>query len=335
MKNLVAIDIGSQCVKVLDIRGSGDRKVVKNCAIRGITENGVRVTEEQVTRAIQDIVSRMDGVSSQAVTAVSGKSVIVRNVDFPNQSKTDILRQIREEENKYIPVNLKDYFYDISIFDVPLPERKTLHGVIAAAKKETVVNQVKMINNAGLSTALVDINSLALINLYAALAELSKTEGTVTALVDIGASSTHVGIIIKGASIFSREIGIGSNMISFSICEKLNCDFDSAEKMKHAGMESVNEYAMPVVLKLVKELTMSFNFFEAESGVNVERIFFAGGGALLKGFTETISRSLEIPSEIMSPLSFFHNEAKDGGDMLKEASPAFAVCAGLALRHLD
>jgi len=37
----------------------------------------------------------------------------------------------------------------------------------------------------------------------------------------------------------------------------------------------------------------------------------------------------------MSPLSFFHNEAKDGGDMLKEASPAFAVCAGLALRHLD
>lgn len=333
MKGIIAIDIGSQFVKILDVHRDDDRMVISHYGLKEICENGSRMSDERVTQTIHELVGQMDAGASETRTALSGKSVIVRNVDFPNVSKGDILKSIREEENKYIPIDLKEYFFDVGILETPSPGKKSLKGVIAAAKKDAIVSQVNLINNAGLNTFLVDISSLTLLNLYEAVLAKTGKEDTITAVIDLGSSSTHVGILLKGRSIFSREVSIGSIAITRAICEKLSCDFESAEKMKRGGMESVGEYAAPVVRNLVKELTMSCNFFEGESGRSVERLFFTGGGVLLKGLAEAISGGMEIPFEVIDPLALFTVDVKEHADTLKELSPMFAVCAGLAVRN--
>lgn len=333
MKGIIAIDIGSQFVKILDVLRDDERFIIRHYGLKELYENGVRMSDERVSQTIKDLVSRMDAAPSEARAALGGKSVVVRNVDLPNASRGEILKSIREEENKYIPIDLKEYFFDVAILEAVSPEKKSLRGVIAAAKKEAVINQVNLINNAGLNTMLVDVTSLTIVNLYEAIIAGAAKEDLITAVVDLGSSSAHVGILVKGRSIFSREIKIGSLAITDAIREKLSCDFESAEKMKRGGMESVGEYAAPVVRNLVKELTMSFNFFEGESGRNVERLFFTGGGVLLKGLAEAISGGVEIPCEIIDPLSLFAVEVKERAETLKELSPMFAVCAGLALRN--
>jgi len=333
LKGIVAIDIGSQFVKILDVQRDDERMVIRHYGLKEICENGSRMPDERVTQTIQELVGQMETGPSETRTALSGKSVIVRNVDFPNVSKGDILKSIREEENKYIPIDLKEYFFDVGILETPSPEKKSLKGVIAAAKKDAVVNQVNLINNAGLNTFLVDIASLTLLNLYEAVLAKTGKEDAITAVVDLGSSSAHVGILVKGRSIFSREVSTGSIAITRAICDKLSCDFESAEKMKRGGMDSVGEYAAAVVRNLVKELTMSFNFFEGESGMNVQRLFFTGGGVLLKGLAEAISRGVEIPYEIIDPLALFTVDVKEHAEKLKELSPMFAVCAGLAVRN--
>ena len=93
LKNILALDIGTQFIKLLDVRKSGERSVIKHYAIREITENGMRISDERVTQAIGDMASRMEGSSREVVTSVSGKSVVVRNIDLPNigQVRVDLV----------------------------------------------------------------------------------------------------------------------------------------------------------------------------------------------------------------------------------------------------
>jgi len=71
---------------------------------------------------------------------------------------------------------------------------------------------------------------------------------------------------------------------------------------------------------------MSFNFFEGESGKNVQRLFFVGGGVLLEGVADMISSALEIPYEIIDPLSICALENNENSDEINKISPLFALC---------
>jgi len=331
--SLVAIDIGRQFLKIIHVAKEGNALTLKDYAIEEISDNGVRVSDEVITKLIRDTAEKMRVKTSDVRTTISGRSVVVRNVDFPNANKNEILRKVKQEENKYIPIDLNDYFYDIALLSSTVSsDTQSLKGIIAAAKKDSIMSHTKIINDSGLTTSMVEIPSLSLVNLYEAYIERKGIENKITACIDFGALSTQLGILIKNDSVFSREINIGSNAISKAICEALSCDFASAEKMKKTGSEDVKTYLAKTVHNLVEELMMSFNFFEGESGKNVQRLFFVGGGVLLEGVADMISSALEIPYEIIDPLSICALENNENSDEINKISPLFALCIGLAVR---
>lgn len=263
--------------------------------------------------------------------SVEGPAVIIRHIELPKMKEDELKKAIKFEAEKYIPYGVKDVVLDCQI----LRELKNGMAVLlVAVKKDFINNRIKLVQKAGLRPWVVDVDSFALINAFSL--NYPQKKGTI-ALLNVGASMTHVNILKDGTLSFTRNNALGGNEITKLISERLNIKKEEAETLKRKPADKKDELfeiSSTVFKELTNEIKSSFDYYESQYEEGVSEIYISGGVAQCEEFKNFLSQNLEINIQSWDPLKNINISSKFSKEQLKGMSYFLPVAIGLALRKI-
>lgn len=326
------LDIGSSAIKIIKLSEHDNIRRIEDFSISDNPREkaGLAVL---LKNFLNDV-----GVASYPIhTALSGQNVITRYVSLPAMADDDFRKALRFEAQKYIPFAIEEVEYDGYILKRDLPGNK-MSVLIAAAKKDLVHQRINLLKDLGFRLAVVEIDSLALVNLFNFnYAQNEELKNKTTALLNIGATITNLNILERGIPCLSRDIHIAGDNFTTKISDIFGVDSKNAERLKkNLDEEKIGKAKSaiePILSQLIQEIRTSFDYYESQSVLNVEKIFLIGGGSLFPEIKENLNHHLGIEIDIWDPLINFALAETLDNAKIKADSSQLAVAIGLAMRE--
>jgi len=337
-KSIVGLDIGTHEVKVIEIAEIRDQLKVTGFGHATI-EN-----KDALADTISHVFKQAGIKTRRVVTAVSGRSVIVRYINMPSMADDDLKSALRFEADKYIPFEVDEVVLDCARLD-DFGEVTNASGdremkVLLVAVKQTLIDE--LIQSLGLVPTIIDVDTFALGNAFEFNSIHSPRvddEEQVLALVDIGAIKTNINIIKNNTSYFSREVYLAGNDFTEAIARRLGIDSAEADSLKlnpEGKEDQVEECILPTLDDLANEIHLSLDYYENQYDREVDDIYVSGGSSRLPGLQPAFERVFNRRVEFWDPTENLDVRSdRVDPDELKEFGPQLAVALGLASRILD
>lgn len=354
-ETLISIDIGSSNIKIVyaDIAKHGGviTHAVSCPTPPDAVKEGIIINIQETAEAIQFAMRSAGIKGSNAVTAVAGPGVVVRNVLMPRMSEQILRRSIRFEAGKYISVPMEDSVVEFDILG-NAPDNQ-MNVALVAAPREMIESKASVLERAGLELLSIDIEAFATLR---ALVEMSPDEsvrkGTI-ALLDIGASHTEINLVSNGVLMLTRTIPIAGTALTNAIKSVENCSEKEAEELKHAldlspavdlSSTAANSSSLRTLQQLIdellREIRRSFNYYQSQlpegsSESAIERVIITGGASRLKGLTTYMQSRLNVDVALGNSLSWLPNASSSHIEGLNEEDyPLFTVALGLVAKEM-
>jgi len=342
-KSLVGLDVGSSVVKAVEITLEGAEPVVTGFARLEIPPGG------SPADAVATVLREGRFKTKKVVTGVAGQSVVVRYVPMPRMAESDLKQAIRLETDKFLPFDLDEVVLDCQALK-RAPAGTAAEGdgksgdqmiaLLAACKTKTIEERIEFLQGQGLSPVAIDVDLFALANAWELCSlpseELDEQETRGIALVDVGSSRTSINVLCGGETCFSREINMGGSDMTQAVARRLSVSAAEAEAIKRQSGEhehEVNVAIAPVLEDLTSELSLSLDYVEHHSGVQVTEILLSGGGCLAPGAATWIEQSTGRNTRTWNPLEGLRIDSeKVDAEELETWAPTLAVAVGLASR---
>jgi type IV pilus assembly protein PilM len=342
-KSVVGLDLGSSVVKAVEITMQGPEPVVTGFARAEVPPGGSQA------EAVASIFKGGKFRGRKVVTGVSGQSVVVRYVPMPKMSEADLKQAIRFETDKYLPFELEEVVLDCQALKrLPAGTHQEADGkggeqmttLLAACKTKTVEERIEFLQTQGLTPVAIDVDLFALANAWELCSlpggETEEGETRGIALVDVGAVRTSINVLCGGETCFSREINVGGSDMTQAIARRLSITPAEAEAIKRdseAHEHDVNVAISPVLEDLTSELSLSLDYVEHHSGVQVSEILLSGGGVMASGTATFIEQATGRTTRMWNPIEGLRVDPA-GVDVqeLEAWAATLVVAVGLASR---
>jgi type IV pilus assembly protein PilM len=342
-KSVVGLDLGSSVVKAVEITMQGPEPVVTGFARAEVPPGG------SPADAVAGIFRGGKIKAKKVVTGVSGQSVVVRYVPMAKMSENDLKQAIRFETDKYLPFELEEVVLDCQALRRPPagPQQdaegrsgEQMTTLLAACKTRTIEERIQFLQNQGLTPFAIDVDLFALANAWELCSlpggEMEEGETRGLALVDVGAVRTSINVLCGGETCFSREINVGGSDMTQAVARRLSISPAEAEAIKRDSQtheHDVNVAITPVLEDLTSELSLSLDYVEHHSGVQVSEILLSGGGMLAPGTTTFIEQATGRTTRTWNPIEGLRVESSSVDvEDLEAWAPTLAVAVGLASR---
>lgn len=346
-KSVVGLDIGSSCVKAVEVAPRGDGFDLLHLGIAPLPHDaivdGAFLNSGAIADAIREAVARSGTKARNAVAAVSGHSVIVKKISVPAMTVEELEESIRWEAEQYIPFDVNEVNLDFEVLQHGDAERP-MEVLLVAAKRDLIDDYVNLIGESGLTPSVIDVAGFAVENAFEANYEPGPED--VVAVINIGAQVTNINVVAGGVPAFTRDVSTGGNQYTAEIQRALSVSFDEAERIKigePSARESQDvvpqevEQAMRAVSSnLVGEIARSLDFFSATAAdTRIQRVVLAGGSARVPGIDTVFRERTGLEVEILNPLHKMMPSNRFDPEFLAQVGPALGVGVGLALRRVD
>lgn len=329
-KTKVGLDIGSYSIKVVEISGA-DGKMSLGAA--GL-DKAQTASRENIIGTIKELIDRTKIASREVNISVSGPSVIVRFIVMPKMTDEDLKNAIRFEAEKHIPFDINECVIGHYVIRRDRKDAKQ-DIMLVAAKKDLVADKVKMVEGAGLTVSVVDVDCFAVTNSFVANFPDLNREKTV-ALLDVGTKLTSLSITCGGNILLARDINVGMKDFDASIMKHLGLDARAAEELKMSPGDRAAELAScskTVCNNLCDDVKLSFGYYENQCGKGVDEVYVSGGIAAFAGLDGMMQDALGIKPVLWDPLRFLDtSSSRTDLKEIEKIKGCFAVAAGLALR---
>lgn len=334
-KIVVGLDVGSYSVKAVALQPSGDRLTLQGYA-------QARIGTQEPVEVIRKVIDQLGIRPKRMVTSVSGRSVIVRQVETPRLPSDELKAHIAYEADKYIPFGSEEVIIDCQT----LPDRDeakatNMQVLLVAVRRGFVEDHITQLKAAGLAPEVIDVDVFALSNAYELLGPgpAAAGEKTATALIDIGASKSNIAIVQGNRLLFTREVYLAGNEITDAIVRTFNEPAEDVERIKSApgeALEALMDAALPAFEDLANEIRLSFDYVEGQFEVQVADLVLTGGSSQLPGIAEILGNILGRPVHVFDPLAGLDLvPSKYDINGLDANGPSLTVALGLAAHLLQ
>ena len=339
-KSTIGLDIGSRYLKVAQVDAGKDGYELSLFSMlpveRDVIGDGLVLNKTKLVDSLKALMSQAGIKKAEAVIGLSGHSaVITKVIKVPLITEEELGLNIKYEAEQYIPFDIKDVNIDFEILGQDSEEDGMMDVMLVAVKKSVMSDYVDVVQQAGLTPVVVDVDSFAIGNVYEVNYGFPDKKNI--ALVNIGASKTNISILRKGLPVFMRDTAIGSNYHTEAIERTLNISKDAAERVKLGeaaegiSVDSVREIINGASDEIYAEIYRSFEYFRRSVGdEDINGILLSGGAALINGFAHLMSERLGIPVEVADVLKKIHKSERLA---VNEIAPITAVAVGLAMRR--
>jgi type IV pilus assembly protein PilM len=341
-KALLGVDVGSSAVKLIELKRNRSGISATVADLRELAAetvvDGAIVDSVSLASAISALLSENHVKNRAAASAVSGHSVIVKQISMPVMSDEELSAALQMEAAQHIPFELSDVNLDYYVLEAH--ENDTMDVLLVAVKKEKISSFTLALSQAGLVPAVMDHDPFAVQNCYEYNYEPSP-QSTV-ALLNVGASVTNINVLKGTMPLFTRDLSIGGNQYTDALQKELNLTFEDAEAVKLGRNTSFPEARRNAVLQSVSEtirleIQKTFDFFRASaSGEHVDRIYLSGGSAQIAGLSDMLHQEFQVPVELLDPFRRIDSSSSpSSAGVAGEHGARMAVAVGLALRSFE
>ncbi len=341
-KDLVGIDIGSSSVKLVQLWPVRDGYQLLNAAImplpdEAIVDNSLMDTAG-VADAVKNLVASLGIKTKGAACSISGNAVIIRKITLQTMSSDELEEQIGWEAEQYIPFDINDVHLDFQILGPDPMDPAKMQVLLVASKKDIINDYGAVFSEAGMSLAVMDVDSFAVQNAF----ELNNgPTDDVCALVNVGAGVMNINVVRGETSLFTRDVQMGGNQYTEEIQKQLGVSAQEAEKMKLLANEQQSGPLLDVIRRvnesLAQEIRRSVDFYNstAPTEERIHKISMSGGCSKMVGLKDSVAAKLSMEVTALNPFARIkYNEKDFDPEYLQEIAPLMAVGVGLAIRRV-
>ena len=343
-KTIVGVDIGSTTIRGVELADPAKpRPTLLRYAEVPLTESAVsrgEVLEPNTVGALLKQLWAVGGFKSRRVVLGMGNQrVLARDLSVPSAPRERIRESLPFVAQEMLPVPVQDALLDFFPVSESMTETGPMtHGLLIAAVKEAVVGNVKAVQAAGLTPVEVDLIPFALGRL---MVTRPRLQGTV-ALVDVGANTTSVVILLDGVPQFVRIISAGGADVTAAVASQLALPADEAERLKRLhGVVSADptpaaQAAVSTARDVVSELLVSLRntisyYSNTRPSHPVGSIVLTGGGSSMPGFADAVADFTRLPASLGDPFPGIALSRGLDAQSLRRDQAAIAVALGLAM----
>ncbi len=344
-RSILGIDITSTAVKILEISGQGDELVVEHYGREVLPANamdGNTIKDiDAVSQCIKKIIDRLNTSCKQAALAVPDSSIINKVIQInEGLSDAEMEELIVTEADKYIPYPIDEINLDFEILGHSEKNQNMLDVLIVASRAEIVNQRVDIAVHSGLEVTVVDVESYAVERAAQQLAKDLPASGQdkTIAIIDIGASYTHLFVLQGMKLVYSREEKFGGKQLIDSTAEHYKMTLEQVMLAKDNGTlpedyekEVLEPFKEDILLQIKR--TLQFFYSTSQDG-DVDHILLAGGLAKLPGLVALVQERLGMSTTIANPLSHMTPGKMVNLDSINNDAPGLMVACGLALREV-
>jgi type IV pilus assembly protein PilM len=343
---LMGVDVSMSSVKVVELsRNRAGQLVLERCALepleRGWVTDGNIEKFDEVADAVRRAVRKAGSRTRNAAFALPASSVITKKIILPGGlSEAELEIQVESEANQYIPFSLDEVSLDFCVIGPCETSPSDVEVLIAASRKEKVLDRQGLAEAAGLNPVVVDIEPYASRVAAARLVESSLPGGgkdSLVALFEIGAVTTSMQIIRNGETLYERDQAFGGAQLSQMISRQFGFSLDEAEQKKRAA-DLPEDYAQtvlrPFVVSMTQEIYRALQYFFTSTPHNrVDHILLAGGTAAVAGLTEEVTAQTSFACMVVNPFDGMEMGAAVRASKLTRELASYLTATGLALRR--
>lgn len=312
--HIVGVDIGQTAIRAVEARSVRNGPIeVRAYQEAALPEGAVRGGEIVEPTAVATILKKMwiDGKfgTKDVILGMGDQKVVARDLVMPKLSQDEIRDLLPLRVQELIPMPVAEAIIDFyPITDAaPTDEGPTVRGLLVAAYADAVSNNVAAVKRAGLQVVDVDFVPFA----------LQRAVGTggegVSAIVDVGATTTNVVVSSHGVPDFVRIIPAGSDDATRALVTQLEVPRDQAERLKvaqglHPEIVPPNDAkSAGIILDVTRELMTSIintlrYYSSTHDNARVESLVLTGNGARLRGLPAALAQSTGIA--LVAPAPF-------------------------------
>jgi type IV pilus assembly protein PilM len=344
---VIGLDIGSSAVKVVGVNSSSKGFEVTHLGMAPVPPEaivqGAFLNSSAIVDAIRDAVSNAGVKTKDVAVAVSGHSVIVKQIGLPVMTAEELEESIRWEAEQYIPFDVNEVNLDFQILSQGEADSQ-MDVLLVAAKKDLIDDYTQVISEAGLNPSIVDVAAFAVGNAFESNYDFDDDE--VVALVNVGAQVVNISIAKQGMPTFTRDISTGGNQYTEEIQKALSLGFEEAERIKLGNdtleesqevvPQEVDQAMRAITDQVLGEITRSLDFFSATAAESrIGRIMVCGGSSQVPDFAKAFQDRANVPVQMLNPFERMLPSKRFDEAFLREMAPLMTVGVGLGLRRTD
>ncbi|MGB8694994.1 pilus assembly protein PilM [Acinetobacter sp.] len=344
-KGLIGVDISSTSVKLLELSvKNGNRYWVESYALVPLPEGSVVekniLNPEAVGEALEKAFNLANTQSTVAALAIPTSMVITKTIEMDTDMTDDEREvQIRMDAEQYIPFPLDEASLDFEVLPERLANPNRVNVLLVATRLENVEARSEVLELAGLTPKIADVESFAIENAYQVFSDTLPMGVNTVGILDIGHTMTTLSVMQNNKVIYTREQVFGGKQLTQEIQNRYGLSFDEAGRAKKSRSLPDDydiEVLEPYLEAVVQQAARSLQFFFSSSQFNeIDHILLAGGNANIPGLAKLLQQKLGYRVTIANPfLQMGFSPQIDIKKIENDASSLMVAC-GLALRSFD
>lgn len=328
LEPVVGLDIGSHSIKCVEVSSEGLPKLRRMWVLPLSSSD-----PETVQKTLKTWIASYPVRPSKWRISVAGPSVLMRRIQLPVMTPSELKGAILFEAESQIPFPINDCQLDFQILNNQ-PNNKTMSVLLVAAKKDFVRERLAALSALGLTPESIDVDIFCLMNAFESLGDDAghKTFG----LLNIGHSKSSFGILQDKTPFAMRDIPVGGADVTRALGLAMGIPEEEAEKIKisheGAGKDELKNATQKGFEALAEEIKHAIDYFENETGEDLKTIWVSGGGALAEESTGILSEELEKQVQYWDNLKKIEALPEVDKKLLSDKSRLLNVALGMALR---
>lgn len=338
-RTTIGLDIGSSFVKAAVMDHSGPQPELTRVAFLPLVADAIVEGEIMdpplVADTIRAVIETLGVSPKQVVTAVGGRDIMIKKIQMDRMAPEDAREVIRWEAEQYVPFDMSNVQLDFQVLD-PDSDGLQMSVLLVAAKRELVDQRMMLLQDAGLSASIVDVDAFALHNAFGH--NYPDAGRGVVALVNVGHEISTILIQQDGVPILNRDVPFGTRHVREELRRMHGLGLEEADEVLQGTSDKLPD-CLPLLTERGEELAMgieravAFMSVDGIEGRGVGTIYLSGGGARMPKLVDVVANRLHSRVEIANPLQRLRVHPDASSQVpAEDLAPMLMLPIGLALR---
>ncbi|MFQ5679768.1 MAG: type IV pilus biogenesis protein PilM [Gemmatimonadota bacterium] len=337
-KKTVGLDVGSGYIKVAVVDHSKDLPQLEKVAVSPVEGDAIVDGDVVDPGLVADTIAatfEQEGIDDrEVVAAVGGRDVIIKLIRMDRMEEEEAREVIPWEAEQHVPFDTDNVQLDFVITD-PDAEGLEMTVLLVAAKRELIDTRIGLLQQAGLTPSIVDVEAFALHN--ALEVNYPSAMQGITALVNIGHDTSTVNILEDGVPVLTRDLTFGTRALALDLQRERGLTAEEAQAGLRGGSpdESLRDFLHDRAQEIARGVERATAFLETkEIGASIGRLYLCGGGIGVPGLAEVLADRLQVETHVASAVERVQVKPDTLDYMqLQEMAPMLMLAVGLALRR--
>jgi type IV pilus assembly protein PilM len=344
-KKSFGLDIGISSIKAVELGVNKNVFTLSSCIVVPTPPKGMLsespVDEEEMAQAIRKAVSDAGVSTKRANVALPENQVYSKVVEMPYLSDRELASAIYWEAEQYIPIPLSSISLSWNVIKrstKPTPNEK-MEVLMVGAPTIIVKKYQKILSMAGLDINAMETEIISTVRALTAFTPPNSVAPSI--IINIGAISTSMAIVIGSNLMFTYSLPIGGSAINRAISADFGLNSAQAEEYKKTyGIangplgQRIGKATEPILSSIMSEVKKAIIFYTQKyKDSRIEQIILSGETAKLPGIDMYFANSCGIETVVANPWKFLN--AADVPKEILDKAPDYSIAVGLSLRDYE